>query len=197
MLFFDWASVGGFVCRFVPFPAGVDGYGVRWFLANPGEGPGVPLGLVGDSLPLLADGLALVVVGGGSPVLCLLVLRAGVCVPRGARVFLRVVCVCGVCIGVGVGVVWVGGCALPVCLCGCECVCGVWVEGFLGACPRLSSGWGLRFWCGWVSRQSWLRALAAAGWGLLLVAVGGPSPIMAESPGSSFRPFLVGVRLWW
>ena len=31
---------------------------------------------------------------------------------------------------------------------------------------------------------------------LLLVAVGGPSPILAEGPGSRFPPFLARARHW-
>ena len=65
---FDWFArlVLGSVCRFVPFPACVSGYGVGWLLANFGGGPGVPLGSVVGSSPFLGEGLVLVV-GVGSP----------------------------------------------------------------------------------------------------------------------------------
>ena len=38
---------------------------------------------------------------------------------------------------------------------------------------------------------------AAPGWGLLLVLVGGPSPILAKGPAPNSPLFLAGVLCWW
>ena len=42
----------------------------------------------------------------------------------------------------------------------------------------------------------WVQFPAILGWGLLLVLVGGPSPILVEGPGRSSPSFLAGVCCW-
>ena len=43
-----------------------------------------------------------------------------------------------------------------------------------------------------------MQFLIISGWGLLLlVAVGGPSPFLAEGPGGISPPFLARVHWWW
>ena len=100
--------------------------------------------------------------GWGFPVLCVLVARRVRVVP----VLVRVVCVCGLCVGgcVGVGVPFA-----CVCVCVCACVCGVLVV------------------CAVVRRGVLVGAWPPCG-------VVGPSPLLAEVPVCDSPPLLAGFR---
>ena len=130
--------------------------------------------------------------GWGFPVLCVLVARS----VRVVLVVVRVVCVPGVCFGGGVGV---GVPFTCVCVCVCACVvcwrcvlwCGVvcwWERGRCVLWLVPCHSW-RRFLCA-TPRHSWLGFAASGG--------GRSSPLLAEGPGSGFRPLLAGVRRrWW
>ena len=141
------------------FTASGRGSRVR-FSATPGWGPAAAA--VGVS------------VGGGLPVLCVLVARR-VCV---VSVLVCVVCVRGVCVGGGAGVGVLSAC---VCVCVCVCVCGVLV-------------------CWWrvVAGPCFYRLLLVLVGVWLVCAVAGPLPLLAEVPVCDSPPLLARLRCrWW
>ena len=111
--------------------------------------------------------------GGGFPVLCVLVVRR----VRVVSVLVCVLCVRGVCVGGGAGVG-----VFSACVCVCVCV-RVWCVGGLWLPVLASPGWGL------------LLVLVGV-W--LVCAVVGPSPLLAEVSECDSPPILAGSRCrWW